>query len=324
MTVNCDIIKDLLPLYADGVCSEESAKMIEEHLKSCEKCKSLLANIKEDDTIGDLLPNEETVMEGQKKVFRKHNIRLSATVGGLFALPIFVCLVVNLATGLTLDWFFIVLASLMLGASLVVVPLFLQNNKFLWMSGLSVVSLGLLLGTISLYTHGRWFLFTYSAVLFGFSVAVLPFLLREPVLANKVKGYRALIVTGVGTLTSAVMLLSLYAYLDSVAFLRLSLSLYLPLLILCLCVVILRQFFKNDKSLYLGLSSLVTGVFTLIFESFSNALLGVKTPLPAFPNTLAGFPFSRGSSWLFFLAFTVLGTVLIVISLIKRGKKHEK
>ena len=32
--MKCEIIRDLLPLYADGLASEESVRVIEEHLKS--------------------------------------------------------------------------------------------------------------------------------------------------------------------------------------------------------------------------------------------------------------------------------------------------
>ena len=39
MSVSCEIIRDLLPLYLDGVCSDESRKMVEEHLLSCDTCK---------------------------------------------------------------------------------------------------------------------------------------------------------------------------------------------------------------------------------------------------------------------------------------------
>ncbi|SHM88525.1 zf-HC2 domain-containing protein [Ruminococcus flavefaciens] len=39
MSKNCDMIKDLLPLYADDICSEESRKAVEEHIKSCPDCK---------------------------------------------------------------------------------------------------------------------------------------------------------------------------------------------------------------------------------------------------------------------------------------------
>ena len=42
MSKNCDMIKDLLPLYADDVCSEESRKAVEEHINSCPDCKAEL------------------------------------------------------------------------------------------------------------------------------------------------------------------------------------------------------------------------------------------------------------------------------------------
>ncbi len=39
--MNCDIVKDLIPLYIDGCCSEESAREVEEHIKTCPECKAL-------------------------------------------------------------------------------------------------------------------------------------------------------------------------------------------------------------------------------------------------------------------------------------------
>lgn len=48
MKKNCNIVKDLLPLYIDNVCSEESRTLIDEHLKSCKDCKKELDNIKTD------------------------------------------------------------------------------------------------------------------------------------------------------------------------------------------------------------------------------------------------------------------------------------
>lgn len=40
MKIPCSIIKDLLPLYHDDVCSEESKDMVEEHLSECNDCRS--------------------------------------------------------------------------------------------------------------------------------------------------------------------------------------------------------------------------------------------------------------------------------------------
>ena len=42
---NCEIIKDLLPLYVDECCSEESSKAVEMHLKECDDCKSVFESM---------------------------------------------------------------------------------------------------------------------------------------------------------------------------------------------------------------------------------------------------------------------------------------
>lgn len=53
---DCKVISDLLPLYADNVCSEESRELVAKHITSCEKCRKELeimekpveVNIKDD------------------------------------------------------------------------------------------------------------------------------------------------------------------------------------------------------------------------------------------------------------------------------------
>lgn len=37
--MNCNIIKDLIPLYIDNCCSEESVRAVEEHIAACPQCK---------------------------------------------------------------------------------------------------------------------------------------------------------------------------------------------------------------------------------------------------------------------------------------------
>ena len=39
--MDCDIIKDLLPLYIDNCCSEESAEEVKKHLDNCSNCKDM-------------------------------------------------------------------------------------------------------------------------------------------------------------------------------------------------------------------------------------------------------------------------------------------
>ncbi|MBR5943807.1 MAG: zf-HC2 domain-containing protein, partial [Lachnospiraceae bacterium] len=42
MKYECKVIEDLLPLYKDGICSEESKKAVEEHLNECPECRKML------------------------------------------------------------------------------------------------------------------------------------------------------------------------------------------------------------------------------------------------------------------------------------------
>lgn len=39
MNISCDVVFDLIPLVKDNVASEDSIKLVSEHLKSCENCK---------------------------------------------------------------------------------------------------------------------------------------------------------------------------------------------------------------------------------------------------------------------------------------------
>ena len=42
MKTSCELIRDLLPLYYDGVCSDTTKKIVEEHLADCKECSHIL------------------------------------------------------------------------------------------------------------------------------------------------------------------------------------------------------------------------------------------------------------------------------------------
>lgn len=73
--MSCNIIYDLLPLYLDGLCSEESQKVVEEHLEHCQECGQALELMKKDISI-----EQDNDAEVIKKV--KHRIRIEKTVVG--------------------------------------------------------------------------------------------------------------------------------------------------------------------------------------------------------------------------------------------------
>ncbi len=69
MQISCEIIKDILPLYYDNACSEETKEMVKEHLIDCPDCREYLNEISE--TIAIKPEGKEAKEEVVKKNFLK-------------------------------------------------------------------------------------------------------------------------------------------------------------------------------------------------------------------------------------------------------------
>lgn len=129
MKISCETARDLLPLYVDGIVSDASKRLVEEHLAECRNCTQLLAKMQHNEAETDFQLEKAEVIEKQKILFKRKSAFIGIVVSGVFMIPILVCLIVNLAIGEGLTWFFIVLASLLLTASLTVVPLVIPKIK---------------------------------------------------------------------------------------------------------------------------------------------------------------------------------------------------
>ena len=178
MNMDCEVIRDLLPLYADDACSEKSRIVVEEHLQDCSSCREELERIRRTE-IDDCLQDEKhSVVQYGARRFRRRSAAVGSAVSGLFMIPILAYLILNIYTRSSLGTFFIVLASLLVAASLIVVPLIVPEDKAFWTFCAFCASLVLLLATICLYSRGTWFWIASSASLFGLAVVFLPFVVR--------------------------------------------------------------------------------------------------------------------------------------------------
>jgi len=88
--INCDVIKDMLPLYADEVVSESSRKLIEEHLDSCSDCSEYLGQLKEKPPVIGMSAEQDDKAAFQKvrRKIRKKRI-LTAVIAALGSVFIF-------------------------------------------------------------------------------------------------------------------------------------------------------------------------------------------------------------------------------------------
>ena len=72
MKISCNIIRDLLPLYAEDLASDDTRDMVDEHLCDCEACQNVLNTMKK----GTPVPMETTPesLNKVKRIIRRKRI----------------------------------------------------------------------------------------------------------------------------------------------------------------------------------------------------------------------------------------------------------
>lgn len=90
MKLSCSVIEDLLPLFSDQVCSEESRKLVEEHLQECEKCRALLNHV-DVVQIAHIEQGEAERREIVKKGFKKiHKRWIASLITSMVLIPLLI------------------------------------------------------------------------------------------------------------------------------------------------------------------------------------------------------------------------------------------
>lgn len=95
MKFNCNIADDLLPLYLEEICSEDSKAAVEEHLRECSACREKLARMKD----GSIILHEKKqeskfpIADYARKV-KRHRIRIGILVGALAVCLFSLCFII--------------------------------------------------------------------------------------------------------------------------------------------------------------------------------------------------------------------------------------
>lgn len=90
MNLPCKVVEDLLPMYFDSLCSEESAALVEEHLKTCPRCGRVLAQLQtefevSENTMDDMKPLAAIQEKWQKSKRSNFKKGIGVTLAALFA-----------------------------------------------------------------------------------------------------------------------------------------------------------------------------------------------------------------------------------------------
>ncbi len=198
MNTDCEVIRDLLPLYADDACSDKSRELVKEHLQECEACRDVLSRLRATEIENNLRSEKTNVIDYAIRRFKRRSAAVGTAAAALLTIPLMAGLIVNFISDLMFDWYFVVLASLGVLASVIAVPIMVPEDKLFWTFCAFTASLMVLLGVTCLYVRGDWFWIASSATLFGLAVAFLPALVHaRPVKKLIGQANKALVVLAV-------------------------------------------------------------------------------------------------------------------------------
>lgn len=71
MKLTCEIVQDLLPLYCDGVCSQDSKQAVEAHLQDCEKCSADARFMRQDMETGSVRVQDEKIVQAAAAAWKR-------------------------------------------------------------------------------------------------------------------------------------------------------------------------------------------------------------------------------------------------------------
>lgn len=75
MKISCEIVQDLLPLYCDGVCSQDSRQAVEAHLENCEKCRVDMRFIEQDVKTSSVQAKDDKIVKAAAAAWKKGKTR---------------------------------------------------------------------------------------------------------------------------------------------------------------------------------------------------------------------------------------------------------
>lgn len=163
MKTDCDVIRDLMPLAAEGIASEKSLALVREHLEECPACRAAYEEMKKEEIhpLRSVQP-----LDGLRKRIRRHELTIGALLAALVLTPLFIIWGrFYLSPGDEMGYAIIAFYIVIPGAAFFFSIAAGMGDK--WMKWLLPVVFGLCNDLIPLLVFGGhdWFFFAMAAVL---------------------------------------------------------------------------------------------------------------------------------------------------------------
>ena len=324
MKISCDVISDLLPLYHDGVCNEASKKLVEEHLSECDSCRAMLAKINDNTLDNQISAEREDVVQHHAKAVKRKSLIVGTVIASILMIPVLTTFIVNLATAGALDWFFIVITSLMVFASLTVIPLVVEKNKGIWTLGSFTGSLLLLFLTINIFNSQSWFFIATIPTIFGLSIIFAPYVIKKLPLTGFASRHKGLLTMAVNTILLYATIIVSGLFTDgSAEFWRVSLLITSACILFPWALFLVIRYVRANKLVRAGICVLISGVFVAFVEDIVMwAIYGAWQSIFTSANLFDWevHMISANVNLLVLLTGVAVGSALVAIGLSRKSK----
>lgn len=129
--LDCNVIKDLMPSYIDGICSENSKVLVEDHLLGCKDCKKIVEMMKQTEIVANKTNIKEIdYMKKVKKYFINKNIIILCLLIGFVVTG--TTIVISYYGNVPLGLYYVILPVLMLGSYFVLSHHTVKKTKSKW------------------------------------------------------------------------------------------------------------------------------------------------------------------------------------------------
>lgn len=274
-----------------------------------------ILDISEHEFITASTDTKARIINKQAKTFRiiRNTWFLFPTIS--YSVALLTCFICNLAVNHTISWFFIVLSSLICAYSFIpTFSLFFKDNKLIWFTITSFISICLLLLTCGIYTKTVfWVPVACIGTLIGYIQIFIPIILSK----SKLSKYKFLISFSLTCFLTVLMLLIINTWYPFMLTSAILITLYaFSPVIICTIVCI----FNFDAFLKTSICIFICSIACCFMHYFTNVLFNLNNKYQVDFNNWQNY-INGNIYFICISSFVFIGLVFLVIGFFRTCKK---
>ena len=257
----CGIVRDLIPLYIDGVCSEESTEMVRNHIENCKECRDIYESMKDESIEASVYNETEKVIGRHRQKERMFAMKLGLLLAAAFMIPFMIGLLYMAGTGSVRFIDILVTASgILLAATLILVPVMSKKKKLVKTILFSTAGI-LLVEMFAIISEGGStnFVTVWISTIFGLSIPLLPVIIYGIELKKPWKDNRGFIILAWDTIW--LFLTCIVNSFGNLQGIRESLGTAAYFMVLIWLIFLICRYYKGSALQKFAFSSIFTGLF---------------------------------------------------------------